>query len=192
MTPANPDFSPQDLLELLLYDPDTGRLFWRKRPLRYCTSEAHWKRWNKQFAGKEAFCMTSRGYRRGMVLGHHLFAHRVIWAMTIGEWPKSCIDHIDGDPNNNRISNLRAVNPVENSKNRALSTRNASGVLGVHHVQGKGYRVNIGRDKTSVFIGYYDTLCHAEIARDAAQRALGYYAGHGRRKSKALIAQEEV
>jgi hypothetical protein len=41
---------------------------------------------------------------------------------------KDCVDHIDGDPLNNELSNLRWVNHMENMLNRGKSKRNTSGV----------------------------------------------------------------
>lgn len=41
--------------------------------------------------------------------------HRVVWLLCYNDWPKLQIDHIDGDPSNNRIENLRLVSQKENS-----------------------------------------------------------------------------
>lgn len=45
-------------------------------------------------------------------------AHRIAWKMHYGEEPPPVIDHIDGDPQNNRISNLRSATVRENCLNR--------------------------------------------------------------------------
>ena len=44
--------------------------------------------------------------------------HRIIWKMTNGKDPKNVIDHIDNNPLNNNISNLRDVTQGENMLNR--------------------------------------------------------------------------
>ena len=46
----------------------------------------------------------------------HCQYHRAVWLYTYGEVAK-VLDHIDGDPTNNRISNLRAVKHRENILN---------------------------------------------------------------------------
>ena len=46
----------------------------------------------------------------------HCQYHRAVWLYTYGEVAK-VLDHIDGDPTNNRISNLRAVTGSENNLN---------------------------------------------------------------------------
>ena len=44
------------------------------------------------------------------------------------------VDHIDGNPLNNKKSNLRIVNGSQNSINRFYPNRNKSGVIGVHWI----------------------------------------------------------
>lgn len=47
-------------------------------------------------------------------------AHRVVWNLFNGEIPKGLvIDHIDGNPLNNNIKNLRVVSQAENNRNSA-------------------------------------------------------------------------
>ena len=45
-------------------------------------------------------------------------AHRVIWKMINGNDPENVIDHIDNNPLNNSVSNLRDVTQTENLLNR--------------------------------------------------------------------------
>ena len=42
---------------------------------------------------------------------------RVVWFLHYGFWPKEEIDHIDCDPQNDRIENLRPANRYENTQN---------------------------------------------------------------------------
>ena len=39
--------------ELLTYNPDTGKLFWKERSAKYFNNPNYTKRWNTQWAGKE-------------------------------------------------------------------------------------------------------------------------------------------
>jgi hypothetical protein len=53
---------------------------------------------------------SSGRFRYIEVANHRLEAHRLAWFFTTGIWPKpKTIHHFDGDPNNNRIENLKYV-----------------------------------------------------------------------------------
>ena len=59
-------------------------------------------------------------------------AHRLAWLYVHGEWPRHQIDHINGNPADNRICNLRDVTQFENMQNlHGPLSRNKSGLLGV-------------------------------------------------------------
>ena len=49
---------------------------------------------------------------------YQLRLHRAVWAWHNGHFPTMQLDHIDLDPTNNRIENLREVNQSENNMNR--------------------------------------------------------------------------
>lgn len=61
------------------------------------------------------------------------YIHRVIYEMLNNiEIPTGCvIDHRDGNPHNNRISNLKLVAIVDNSHNVKKMSHNTSGITGV-------------------------------------------------------------
>jgi len=58
--------------------------------------------------------------------------HRIVWALHSPISEDKVIDHIDGNPWNNRIENLREVDRATNSRNTKKHTSNRSGVAGVH------------------------------------------------------------
>ena len=57
------------------------------------------------------------GYWEVSIDGKTYSQHRVVYKFYMGIDPIDCIDHIDGDKNNNNIYNLRDVNVMENNQN---------------------------------------------------------------------------
>lgn len=124
--------SPAMLRKLFSYEPETGFLFWNERPVEDFGEVRHWKAWNKAYAGKRALASCTDGrYLRGTIAGRAHYAHRVIWAIVTGEWPRGEIDHVDTDKKNNAWENLRDVTRQENMWNRPALARSASGIKGV-------------------------------------------------------------
>lgn len=61
------------------------------------------------------------------------YIHRIIWQIVNGHIPDDLVvDHIDGNPLNNIISNLRIITKAENNRNSRADRDNASGVVGVN------------------------------------------------------------
>lgn len=170
------------LPELLRLDRDTGRIFWKARPVSMFSGDnptSTAKSWNTKFAGKEAFtAIGPDGYFRGTLFNRSYLAHRVVWALVHGEWPSETIDHIDHDGLNNWPENLRAVSQHENTCNQALRSNNSSGVMGVRSV-GCRWEAYINIHRRKVHLGTYDTMDEAIDARGRAQRLYNFHANHG-------------
>lgn len=79
--------------------------------------------------GKRAGGKDSNGYRTIQFKKIRLYEHRAAFLLIYGYLP-SQVDHIDGDPSNNRISNLRD-GTLANARNRRRSKNNSSGFTGV-------------------------------------------------------------
>ena len=105
-------------------------------------------------------------------------AHRVIWKMVHDEEPEE-IDHIDGNPSNNRLDNLRAVDRITNLRNMRRSKANTSGVTGVHFRRGY-WIASIHDEGRQVELGYFTNKDEAIRARNIAERDLDYHPNHGR------------
>lgn len=181
--------SVDKLKELLRYEPETGRLFWLPRGIEWFHDVPHRSAsgicttWNKRYANTEAF--TSKGgaggHKMGAVLGVHVTAHRVAWAIHYGIWPEGWIDHINGDPTDNRIANLRIVNAQGNARNCARSRRNKSGVTGVCWTPGMAkWHAQIYHAGANRHLGWFDDFAEAVRARADAEKQFGYHPNHGR------------
>ena len=148
--------------------------------LEYKNGNLYWKiaRSNRVKVGDLAGNKQISGHIRILFDGKKYLAHRIIFFMHYGYLPP-IIDHIDGDPTNNHIENLRVANSSTNLANSKLYKSNTTGVKNVVKV-GNKYRVQIKSNKKYINIGYFETL---ELARLAAIEARKNYhkefANHG-------------
>jgi hypothetical protein len=164
------------LRQRLVYDADAGTLTWLSRDLSDFGNSARarhlHKVWNDRFAGKIAGRVTG-GRRSIRIDGKDWWFSRVAFSIYYGAHPTGDIDHINGDPMDNRICNIRDVSRAINNRNRAV-VAGSSGLVGVEFVKRTGrWRASMNLQNRSVHIGYYATKEEAFNARIAAQ------AGHG-------------
>lgn len=69
---------------------------------------------------------------RIQIKGKSFQVHRIIWILVNGEIPNGyVIDHIDGNPFNNKISNLRCIKSGHNTQNAKRRKDNSTGKTGV-------------------------------------------------------------
>ena len=175
--------SPEVLRQLLQYQPETGKLFWKERGVEWFEgATGHYqRRWNTRYAGTPALNSRANrfGHLGGTIFNKSVHAHRVIWAILYGEWPVGDIDHINGDPRDNRVDNLRSVSRQENTKNRAVSNRSKSGHIGVSPC-GEKWQVNIKVNGNPIRVGNFRCLTAAIIARRRMSLENGFHENHGR------------
>lgn len=181
---AERDLDPQYVRRRLRYDPESGKLFWKTRAV--VGDVRRMRAWNTMYAGREAFTFQdSSGYRRGSLDGSMLLAHRVAWAIHYGRWPRGTIDHLNGEPCDNCLSNLRDVTMAENAQNSRRQTNSVTGVTGVNlHVQTGRYAARIHKNGRFHHLGLHDSIEAAAIARREAERALGFGPNHGKPPAK--------
>jgi hypothetical protein len=142
----------QQMFERLKYTPEDGKVWWVKHPRRSTAN------------GTEAGNMMQNGYRKLKFCGKQYLTHRVAWLLHYGSWPIGDIDHIDGNPSNNRLDNLRDVSHSINLQNRKSATRkNKTGFLGVVKRKNK-YAAHITKNGKQVYLGLFET---AEFAHQA-------------------------
>ncbi len=167
--------------ELMHLDPETGKLFWEKRDRKWFSRDHDHKNWNKRYAGREALATNNgHGYKRGAVFDKKYQAHRVVWLLHTGVWPKGLIDHKNGVRDDNRPSNLRDVTHLGNARNQGLRTTNKSGVTGIYWSKPhRKWRAQIFTGRRLKHLGYFETKCEAISARKAAERKAGFHPNHG-------------
>ena len=159
LKPANdnqPTLTAEQLRGLLNYDRETGEFTRRVE------------------RGGEPVCAVAGyfdkdGYREIRVNGKAYKAHRLAWLYVHGEWPERNLDHIDVDPSNNRISNLRLATQSQNNANRGVQSNNTSGYKGVswHPSAGK-WCAHIQHNGKKKYLGLFT---YPEGAYEAYKRA---------------------
>lgn len=178
---AKPLPSQELLRQLLDYDPLTGVLTWRERPVSMFASEVKQRRWNSGNVGNAAFTSrTKAGYYHGSILYRYLLAHRVIWKWMTGDDP-DFVDHDNGIRSDNCWKNLVDVTFSRNCHNVAVQKRSRSGVIGVvlNDVTGR-WVAKIKHKGITTHLGTFDTIEAAAEVRAAASLKLGFHPNHGR------------
>lgn len=179
------DLSQAHLCEIFNYDPATGALTWRARPLSHFLNERDMRIANTKCANKQAATMNGNGYvrlhirYRGEKLS--LYAHRVIWKMIYGAWPIGVIDHINGNRRDNRLVNLRDTTIRDNALNSSIRSTNRTGVTGVY-ADGSKWVVRITIHGKSLYLGRFGSLGEAVKMRKKAEKKFRYHPNHGRAK----------
>lgn len=185
---AKDGFSPLDhldvkyLKECLHYNPDTGALTWKKRPRSHFKGGAGFENYHRQFFGKSAGSVSRNGYLKVMLNGKQYPAHRICFAIMTGSYPDGMIDHVNGCRADNRFSNLRVTDRVQNMRNMVTYSSNTSGHVGVVQIKDTGkFRAYINSHKNKrKFLGNFDTFEDAVQARKKAEIEYEYHENHGR------------
>lgn len=151
------DLPPEYLREQLDYDPDTGHLYW-KRPAQ----------------GRRAFprpvgCLRKDGYILVSIDQRRYFAHRVAYSIFHNVTPDAAIDHINGNPSDNRIANLRLVSFRENLQNKK---RHRAGSLPGATRQGDRWFARITVEGKAIHLGTFGSEQEAHEAYCNAQDTL--------------------
>ena len=152
-----------------MFNYENGKLFWKVKQSR------------KTNIGDEAGTFRETdGYRQVMIDYKLHRTHRLVFLYHHGYLPHK-IDHIDNDPTNNKIENLRPVTTSENGYNSKLKSTNTSGVKGVTWDKNKKSwltRINVGTK--CLHLGRFKDFELAElVATMAREKYHGVYANHG-------------
>lgn len=149
------------LLNLLDYNPKTGIFTWKVTTSSRATE------------GSIAGTVNQQGYIQIVINGTLYRAHRLAWFYVHKSWPQNRIDHIDRNPRNNSISNLRDVDSSVNMHNRDKPRNNTSGTKGVSY-DSKNMRwvAYICVDNKRLHLGRFLTKESAVEARNKAEREL--------------------
>lgn len=152
-------FDPRECFRLKY----TGGIAWLYRPRHHFLSDSDWCGFNKKRAGMDAGCSRKDGYQIVTIRGKSYLVHRIVWYLANGPIPEGLvIDHIDGDPSNNRIENLRLATRSQNQMNCKKHSDGAQ--------RSKGYYWSKSNKKFVASIqvgGEYEYLGQHDLEEDA-------------------------
>ena len=152
--------SSAELHNLFSYDSATGLLYWK-------SDRANGKVKAGSLASK---LQSNSGYLIVSINSSYFFAHRIVWQMFKGNIPE-LIDHIDGNKENNMLSNLREATKQSNSANRNLNSNSSTGYRGVTKIKSR-YRATIGFKGTRYDLGMFDTALDAHLTYESKSKEL--------------------
>jgi hypothetical protein len=138
--------------ECIDYNPTTGEMFWKVRGR------------NRRPGRVAGSICKQTGRKIVMIDGYQTRTYRLAWLIMTGEWPKHTIDHINGDPSDDRWCNLREATHAQQNGNMPPKSNSRLGVRGVSLDRSGKFMVRIkGR-----YVGMYATLDEAARAYAAA------------------------
>lgn len=163
------DLTVEQVLKVIEYDPITGTLSWLRG---ICIKGI--------VPGSACGSLNSSGYRVVNLFGTQYKAHRLIWFIQTGAWPKGQIDHINQVRSDNRWANLREVSVADNAKNRG---RNPNSKLGEHGIwynkRTHKYVAEITVNGKKVYQKSFDDIDEAIEQRKIKSLELGFHENHG-------------
>lgn len=134
-----------------VFDYQDGELFWKVDR-------------RKTKVGAKAGRTKSNGYCEVRLDGRLQGTHRLIFIMFHGFLPR-IIDHIDGNPSNNAIENLREATHAENMRNSKRPKNNTSGFKGVYFdKRNKTWIAQCVKDNRNNYLGSFDDIHEAANA----------------------------
>jgi hypothetical protein len=131
----------------------------------YSEGQLLWNIRKKGIKRRQAGFKSKAGYTQIRINKKLFYLHRLVWIYHFGETPFE-IDHIDGNPANNFLENLREATHQQNLSNMKKHVDNKSGYVGVTKCYNK-WLAKIMIDGVAINIGSFDT---PEAASDAYQK----------------------
>ena len=152
------------LKKFFIYDPVTGSLM--------RTGEVTGKGHTFARVYREAGTVSKdTGVWTVAVDGYKLPKASVCFALYHGRWPDHLIDHIDGDPGNQAIDNLREATALQNSWNHRVRSDSKTQVKGVTLCKATGrWRADIRIMGKTKNLGRFNTIKEASDAYATAAK----------------------
>ena len=139
-----------------------------------------YKAGRKIMVGDKVGCRRKDGYIKTCVNSKQFHVHRLIFLMHHGYLPNS-VDHIDGNPSNNKIENLRGCEHRLNIVNQKIRANSTSKVKGVTWDKvNKRWCAGFTFKDKNYWLGRFDSLDDAKECIELARELVcGEFANHG-------------
>jgi hypothetical protein len=158
---AKKDANHQEIVQYCneYFKYDDGCLFWKKKVCK-----------KSVIGNKVGTFRKSKGYFYTKINKRNYPIHQLVFLIHFGYIPE-CTDHIDGDPLNNKIENLRPASSSQNNYNRGKTKANTSGYKGVFvRDRLNPYSVRIVANKKRYNLGSYSCIHYAARVYNTAAR----------------------
>lgn len=127
------------------FEYSEGKLFWKKM----AGARAR--------VGQQAGKFRKDGYFGVGLKGKEYLVHRIIFALEYGYLPE-CVDHIDRNPSNNLISNLRDSDYSSNVWNSGISKSNSTGIKGIRITYNGKFEARVAAKGVTYQVGTFDNI----------------------------------
>jgi hypothetical protein len=144
----------------------------------YKEGSLYWKNYkNNRKMNKPVGTLNSSKRLTIHIYGKSYLVHRLIYLYHHGYLPEF-VDHVDNNPLNNIIENLRPASRSENNRNCTVRKDSATGVKGVYPRKNK-FVAHIRVDGKLTYLGIYSTIQEAKkIVEEARIKHHGKFARH--------------
>jgi hypothetical protein len=149
-----------ELKHRIHYDPRTGEFTWI----------VPWGRHGRFPPGLRAGCAHQGSRRKIFVSDRNYSEHHLAFLYMLGRWPaKPHVDHINGDPLDNRWANLREATIAENGANKAAQVSHGHKWA---YPRGKRWISLIRVHGKQKYLGTFETANEASDAAFAISKSL--------------------
>ncbi len=140
------------LIEVLNYEPSTGKWIWRKR---LCS---------RTVVGSEAGRIAN-GRRSIQIDGERFYAYRLAVLYMSGRWPAIDVDHENLKKDDDRWDNLREATKSQNNANARARSTNKCGLKGVSRTRnGQRFAAFVQVSGKTKYLGTFDCPAVASFA----------------------------
>ena len=149
-----------EVRDVLDYDPESGVFLWRGG------------RGNRARIGTVAGRAAPGRHRQISIKGQRYQAHHLAWLLVHGSWPTQLVDHANGNPDDNRICNIRQCTHSLNAANSRPRSDSQTGVKGVaksNTCERFEAYIRVGGQRR--YLGLYKTVEEAALVAERARAA---------------------